>query len=242
MAKIGVIYLNRELDGAETFFESYNKHPAGVEHELIIAAKGRHWWNPHRGDPRFQFSDFGRGLRIYKKVAEQIDHEFVCCLNSWSEIRCDNWLKLLYDALTSSGAAIAGCSGSYETFYGPLASLLFPSFPNPHIRTTGFIMRRERMLGYWPRVPVWTKKLEQAVESGHFGLTRSLLRDGYRAVVVDRNGNIFGVNNWPESGLYRGCFQDGLIISDNQTRAYQAAPTPERARLRALAWEGAVCA
>jgi hypothetical protein len=111
----------------------------------------------------------------------------------------------------------------------------FSSFPARHIRTNAFMAERKLLsetLGAGLRRKVDAHRLE----SGTHGLTRAVERAGLRAVVVDRSGRQFEVEDWPESDTFWQGEQHGLLVSDNQTETYRRASTRRRHLLSTYAW------
>jgi len=95
----------------------------------------------------------------------------------------------------------------------------FPQFPNPHVRTNGFLIERRRMLGFDPQ-DIREKLDACAFESGPNGLTTQLRRAGLSAIVVGRDGGGWDVDEWPRSRTFRLQDQANLLISDNQSRKF----------------------
>ena len=118
------------------------------------------------------------------------------------------------------------------------ARLHYPVFPNPHLRTNAFVVRRDILLGL--RVgDVDTKEGAERFESGSHGLTRQLRDRGLAALVVGRDGRAFGPEQWPTSGTFRSGEQANLLVSDNRTRQYAEGDVATRRRLASLAWGNA---
>lgn len=232
---ICVVYLLREPQAVAPFFESYESHPAGMEHQLLVLNKGQRasvslkpeWLGAG-------MSDRGMGLRAFalacRKFARNFD--YLCCLNSWSVIQADDWLAKLHAGIQVPGAGIAGATGSWESFYsndpGWLRRQLFPPFPNYHIRTTGFIMRTEVMRRVWPGFSL-TKKFEYLSELGKRGITQKVMRLGLQPYVVGSNGRVYPKTEWLASNTFRSGNQENLLIADNHTVQYQQ-DAPERRR------------
>src|SRR5215471_9148517 len=104
---ICVVYLLREQKGVAPFFESYDSHPAGIEHKLLVLDKGRRASVSLRPEwTSASMSDRGMGLRAFslacRKFARSFD--YICCLNSWSVIQSDDWLAKLYAGIQVPGA------------------------------------------------------------------------------------------------------------------------------------------
>ncbi len=124
---IALIYLARKAEGKEVFFNflhSYNRFHAGTKHDLIIILKGYEKDESLRDIKKifqpysthiFLVSDKGYDLDAYFTAMKLINHEYICCLNTFSEILCDDWLKYLYDNLRFHDTGLVGATGSYES-------------------------------------------------------------------------------------------------------------------------------
>lgn len=109
----------------------------------------------------------------------------------------------------------------------------FARFPNPHVRSNGFIVRRADFLRFNVEP---TKKSTYGFESGPNGLSITMLREGKRLVLVDRNGQCLGPEQWPTSGCFRSGNQENLMIADNQTRSYDGLTQPEKDTHLTMSW------
>jgi hypothetical protein len=224
---ICVVYLMREQRAVAPFFESYESHPAGMPHQLLVLDKGqRATVAPQPDWLAASMSDRGMGLRAFSLACRKFGRRFdyLCCLNSWSVIQSDDWLAKLYAGIQTPGAGIVGATGSWESFYTPqptwLRRQLFPPAPNYHIRTTGFIMRGDIMRRVWPRFSI-SKKIEYLSELGRNSVTRKIMRLGRQPYVVGANGVVYPKEQWLASSTFRSGNQENLLIADNQTAAYQ---------------------
>ena len=92
----------------------------------------------------------------------------------------------------------------------------FPSFPNPHIRSNGFAIRRRRLLKLDLAV-IRSKEDANLFESGRNGLTAQIRLAGLKALVVGRDGVGYEIPDWSRSGTFRLGDQSNLLIEDNQT-------------------------
>jgi len=228
---ICVVYLLREPQAVAPFFESYESHPAGMKHQLLVLDKGQRATVALKPEwLAASMSDRGMGLRAFalacRKFARNFD--YLCCLNSWSVIQSDDWLAKLYAGIQTPGAGIAGATGSWESFHTNepswLKRHLFAPAPNYHVRTTGFIMRTDLMRRVWPRFSI-TKKIEYLSELGKRGVTQKIMRLGWQPYVIGANGMVYPKEQWPASNTFRSGNQENLLISDNQTGIYQKAGT-----------------
>jgi hypothetical protein len=119
---------------------------------------------------------------------------------------------------------------------GPIAPYReFPAFPNPHIRSNGFIIRRADFLREFPSLEPG-KHASHLFESGPRSLTARLLATGKSAVVVARGGRSYLPDEWADSSTFRLKNQPNLLIADNQTVNYTRLPRAERQTLVYLTW------
>jgi hypothetical protein len=95
----------------------------------------------------------------------------------------------------------------------------FPPFPNPHIRSNGFMVRRTELVSFDPS-KIKTKLDACAFESGAESLTAQLRRKGLASIVVARDGGGYDVSDWSRSGTFRLGDQRNLILTDNQSRGF----------------------
>ncbi len=168
-------------------------------------------------------------LGAYRRAIDALPiYERLVFLNSFSEILADDWLKILDGHLTGR-VGIVGASASFESMAGRFWShppkwlfriWQYPEFPNPHLRTNAFIIRRETALAVWPK-QVRTKQAAHLFESGRHSLTRRIQRLGLDAVVAERNGAGLEVAGWPGSAFRNNHAR--LLVGDNKTRVYDEA-------------------
>jgi hypothetical protein len=246
------------------FLRSYRVSPAGLAHELVVVLNGLAA-GPTReqalGELARELQEVPHrlialehpvlDLAAYGQAARGLEHERLCFLNSYSVILGQDWLAHLARALDAPSVGLVGASGSWESQaewvrgrarYWPyqLAGLRaarrdYPRFPNPHIRTTGFMldrndveeMRLER---------VRDKREAYRLESGQRSITRMVEESGRSTAVVGRDGRRYDGGEWPDSRTYRSGAQENLLIADNRTREWQASPRGVRMRLSRDAW------
>ncbi len=115
-------------------------------------------------------------------------------------------------------------------------SISIPYYPNPHVRTNAFMLRRETMLSLRPKLTL-TKGQAYRFESGKSGMTRQILEMGKTACVVGRDGSVYDMKEWKTSNTFWISEQQNLLISDNQTRRYQQAGGRSRRMYTWFAWE-----
>jgi hypothetical protein len=264
---IGLVHLVWAPLGPEPlreFLRSYRAHPAGAEHELVIALNGARVGGAGGSSREALLAELAGtahrlivlerpvlDLAAYGEAARRLEHRWLCFLNSYSVVLADGWLDRLSQALDKPGVGLVGASGSWESqaewvrgrarYWGYQLLTLrqarrdYPRFPNPHVRTTGFMIARELLLELGLEA-VRDKRSAYLKESGRASITRGVQGHGLRAVVVDRNGRLYDVDDWPRSRTYRAGSQDHLIVADKRTRDWQEASPRLTRRLSRDAW------
>jgi hypothetical protein len=272
-ADVAVIHLARGVNDPEAlarFLKSYHLHSAGFPHELIVAFKGYSDIDLRRqhvemamsagATPMVLDKDDGFDLAAYRRSAERLRHEYIVCVNSFSEILVDDWLGLLVRALLTPGMGLVGATGSWESISGTtfrglsvhpdkaqrwnLSVLLrgvkeyflFPRFPNVHVRSNGFAIRRSHFLSLrWPD-DLEHKESLHALESGRSGFTRQIQARGLNVAVVGADGKIYHPSEWSRSRTFRAGDQENLLLADNRTRDFSQANREIRDWLTLTTW------
>ena len=111
----------------------------------------------------------------------------------------------------------------------------FAGFPNPHIRSNGFMVARSRILEFAPE-RIRTKLDACAFESGPNSLTSRIRRDGLEALVVDDKGVGYPVHEWWRSQTFRLGNEENLLLSDNQSRSFQRMDSGAKATHMRITW------
>jgi hypothetical protein len=252
-AGICVVYLVWGPLGVEPvarFLESYRRHPAGIEHTLMVALKeirgsqDRSWWAatlaslPHR---TVTVPDGGYDLGSYRTVLDLVPAERYCFVNTSSELLCNGWLQRLDTQLRPSEVGLVGVGGSLESALSSAPRLLrplrrgFARFPNAHLRTNGFMLDRDVMLDLdWSNPG--SKMDALLLESGKRSISRQVWERGLDVRVVGRDGIAYSAENWRESATFRSHGQRNLLIADNRTRQYEEADAALKIRLEQMAW------
>lgn len=256
-AKPVVVYLLWAPLGAgriETFLEAYQAHRSGHDHELVVAACGASGQAPlepllklfepfehtveHFEGPR-------QDLMTYREVVDRrLEAEEFVFMNSYARPLADDWLHMMLECLRLPGVGIVGPNGSWESPSGWKRSgwkasylfFFFPIFPNPHIRTSVFAMRREGVEAIrWPR-RITNKRMAWALEHSRWSFTHQLQRKGMRPLVVGRDGKRYEIDQWEASGTFRHGDQENLLIADLRTDDYEEAGQEHRDWLKWIAW------
>jgi hypothetical protein len=246
-----LVWAGLGVEPLERFATSYREHPAGLEHQLVLVLKGvvddpvasRCREIVDELDAKcLELPAVGLDLDTYQLAARRLRASELCLLNSSSEIRARGWLAGLHRALERPDVGLAGATGSYESALSagprPLRPLLrhrYPPFPNPHVRTNGFMLERDLMLTLdWPASGRKRRALE--LESGARSITRQVRARGLQTLVVGRDGRGYEPERWYESRTFRSGSQENLLIADNRTRQYADAHPDRRAELARFAW------
>jgi len=129
MSEVAVVYLARARSGLESlrrFLRSYERHPGGLDHDLVVVFKGFSQeaelgeWRaalsrfPHR---ELRMSDLGFDLRAYALAARRLPHRYLCFLNSFSEPLTPDWLRILHRRVVEPGVGVVGCTASWESMF-----------------------------------------------------------------------------------------------------------------------------
>jgi hypothetical protein len=236
------------LGPAERFLASYREHEAGADHRLLVVFAGPEGEDRSAAHEVFAAVEherldlkLGMDLDHYRTAVDRFPADRYCFVNTVSVVLADGWLGHLDRALSAPGVGLVGTTGSYESPNavrpGPLRRLRpgHEPFPNPHLRTNGFALRRETILELdWP---TGLGKLQTvALEGGSRSLTRQVRERGLETMVVGRDGTAYPPDRWRQSHTFRTGEQENLLLSDNRTRHYQEGGALTRRGLAWLAW------
>jgi hypothetical protein len=328
-----VFYLARHAEGLpplRCFVESYKEHAAGIAHQFIVIFKGFERASdldaaraefselPHT---ELHINDDQFDIGAYLYAAANVEADYVCFLNTHTQILASSWLLHLRSAIGDPSVGLAGAFASFESLYNSLALTCkavwlagiervpfderladcyrfilkihapkflrnqwewrdlirksrrqlrrskqqdieekwraywdtvyrpgghygfldkFPRFPNPHLRSNGFIIERGALLNWFPQIQA-TKHAAFAFESGNDSLSAQVIRSGKRLALVGRNGEIYDESTWTASNTFRLGTQSNLMFSDNQTRAFDRLSEDERNTHVMMSWGLGMC-
>lgn len=245
MDVVYLAYSNNEIgygiNVVESFLTSYKSHSAGIDHNFIIIAKN--WQDEleykqlcnlakENNAKLINLPDDGFDFGSYFRAAKILENEYIFFLGSNTEIVSDKWLLHTYKAFENDKAVqLAGPMGSWEK--GSMGT----SFPNYHIRTCFFMVNRKLFLEYaaaqkFPETKEDTWKLEHGPQS----LTNFILKKGYKAVVVNSDGNVFSHENWISSQTYMNPGEPKHMLLDKWSNRYFTASDVKKAILEAMIW------
>jgi hypothetical protein len=234
------------------FREHYERFAAGSEHRLVIAVSGhsdRYELEPllaefaglaHEVE---EFPGPSIDLGTYRQLVDRrADSDRFVFMNSYCRPLEADWLATFDANLLDDRVGVVGPGGSLESFVtsAPWPLRLwnrrrFTRFPNPHIRTSCFALRRDALeLIDWPQID--SKKQAWMFETGRRSITRQLQDHGLEPIVVGRGAGRFTVDEWAASRTFRSGDQENLLIADLRTDDYAEAGSAGRARLGRFAW------
>lgn len=249
---VHLIWAPLGIEPVRRFVRSHRAHDAGRDHELLVVLNG---FQSEQGLTRVraELADVEHDELALQHPVQDLDAYRIavehasgvtdlCFLNSHTELIVDGWLAALSHHLRAPGIGLVGATGSHESVFSdtplplkPLRRRQYPPFPNPHLRTNGFMLERDTLLALDWRVGRH-KNSAQMLESGWCGITRQVVDGGAAARVVGRDGVAYPPERWPQSRTFRSGAQDNLLIADNRTRQYAEADAPRRAQLARMAW------
>ena len=129
MSEVALVYLARARSGLESlrrFLSCYERHPGGLEHDLVVMFKGfsqeaelAEWGTALSGFPHreLRMSDFGFDIRAYSLAARRLPHRYLCFLNSFSEPLTPDWLRILHRWVGEPGVGVVGCTGAWTSIF-----------------------------------------------------------------------------------------------------------------------------
>ena len=213
----------------------------------------------------FYVMEKGQDIDAYFYVANNVNASFILFLNTYSRILSDNWLLNYANAFNSSKMGLVSATASGMSYYSAVfqkntwkwefdksfhnqfrkykllikASFywryLFKAFPNYHLRTNAFMIRREIMLTV--KCPHLSSKFKAYLfESGVDSLTNQILKMNLDVNMIDRNGMLYDSSHWKNAPVFWNDKQQLLMIADNQTEKYINASKEEQRFMTYLAW------
>tara|TARA_Y100000768_G_C23616988_1_gene513192 strand:- start:231 stop:605 length:375 start_codon:yes stop_codon:yes gene_type:complete len=113
----------------------------------------------------------------------------------------------------------------------------YPSVFSPHLRSNGFVVKKHDFLNFIKNKNIPKTKLDcYKLESGSMSLSNYIIQNGQRLLLVDKNGKIFDIKDWPISRTYCGFNQDGLCIADNNTDSYMHKNLYQKRKMEHEVW------
>jgi hypothetical protein len=262
--KILVCYLFTSFDNKQSFInflKYYKINAAGANHTLLICFKLLNkkkilfFRNKLKSikyiefiDPVL-FNDFDFGS--YKRVSEKYQAHTIFFLNSHSYPIKKNWLKIILKHYRNN--TILGTTASYESafsslrlkkFYKIISYMFrfykfkntFKAFPNPHIRTSSFLIKGSDFISFIKNKKINNKEDAWSIESGLNGLTNFFKKKKYNIFVVNSDGVKFTENSWKLSETYIYLKQSKSLISDKHSRKYLKLSARDKLYSSNISW------
>lgn len=166
---------------------------------------------PDRVDRYYvKFKDYLPGKPLYPEVMWQQYsgvYAYLARLGRWAHTHIEHVrFRRYWHAMTRPSAVLDKIAA-------------YPDFPNPHIRSNGFVVKRDHILTMQD-FRVTTKNDACMFESGPDSFTVRLRRKGLGAVVVGKDGLAYDVAHWPRSKTFRLEDQGNLLLADNHSRSF----------------------
>lgn len=203
--------------------------------------------------------DKGFDIYAYFYSSKKVKNKYVMFINSFSQINCDDWLFNLFTRLSESTICV-GCSGSWEslssTFYYKriyhctnylkkifnafiylFLRIIFPKFPNIHLRTNSFIINRKFFIEYNLKRAFKFKVQAWHFESGRRSLTNFIKSKNKNFGIVDKNANFYDENNLNKSNVYAKLNESTALIIDNQILSFGSLNLEQKKIKSYLCWD-----
>lgn len=262
--KLLVCYLFTIFDNESSFkqfINYYTKYEPGIDHDLLFCFKLlnkkqiKHYEtfipnvNYEIFDDPVKFNDFDFGS--YSRLANKYPSRQILFLNSHSYPICEKWLLKLSNYSTKT--TLIGTSASYESIldsiklkkiYKVLSFFFkkmyfrkrFKSFPNPHIRTSSFLIYGQKLVDFMINKKINKKEDTWEIESGLNSLTNFFKKNNYKIFVINSDGAKFSENDWKLSETFNYRNQSKVIISDKHSRKYNDLSISEKKKFELKSW------
>ena len=262
--KILICYLFTSYDNKKSlinFINHYRANSSGITHTLLICFKliNKKKIISLRSllknikyvefiDPVL-LNDYDFGS--YKRVSKNYPSKIIFFLNSHSYPLKKNWLKTIFKHYKKN--TVIGTSASCESllssikikkiymFFSFIKKFLkyrnkFKSFPNPHIRTSSFLIKGSDFFSFVKNKKFYSKEDTWSAESGFDSLTNFFKKKKYNTIVVNSDGKKFNEKNWKFSETYNYLDQSKSLISDKHSRKYLKLSTKDRFLSSLVSW------
>lgn len=158
-APICVVHLVRAANGVaplRAFLESYRRHAAGIEHDLLLLIKGFQPPLPRQCEDLLEgvahlrrfIPDRGFDIDAYFDAVKAHEAKWYCFLNSFSVILADGWLAKLHGALVDRNAGMVGATGSWQSVFANFSDSIVP----PPSYQAGYPAWKRLLLRWFPLV------------------------------------------------------------------------------------------
>lgn len=193
--------------------------------------------------------DFGSYYRIALKYS---DYQ-ILFLNSHSAPEKKDWLKII--SKFANKKTLIGSTASFSSFASNsffrhknenyltflkkilLSNFYFSKFPNPHIRTSNFMLYGNEFLKFMENNKITMNKFDtHIIESGKRGLTNYFLKKGFGIFIVNSDSKKFKLNLTFKSQTFCTNNQNKLLISDKHSRLFNDYNFIEKKKMMKRVW------
>lgn len=202
------------LDNAERFIATYNLHPPGIAHRLIVVSNGgppniemKSLFAACDQEPEwYEHDNSGYDIGAFQAVAKAVPCDLMGFFGNTAYLRGEGWLRRVAEAFARHGP---------QHLYGSMGN----DGDNrvnvyPHIRTTGFFCA-PIMMNLHP-LRVTRPEHRYPFEHGPLCLTQWFRNAGHKALIVTWTGE----HEWPwdaiPGGFHQGD-QHALISGDKNS-------------------------
>ena len=263
MKKVIIAYLSSgfvDTKSIKKFLIYFKKNKPGYPHELIICFKllkksekikrKKLIKNYKFFDDKEKINDHEWGT--LKRLCELNKNKKIFWMNDHSYPVSKNWLKKIMkhdkkkNFLGTSGSFSSHFSNSFfrhknDNYLTALLKILFflfsvPSFPNPHIRTTGFLINSNEFIEFMKSKRIKSKLQSFLIESGNNSLTNFFKRKKYDIFIVNKDGQKFSLQEMRKSYTFAYKKQNKFLISDNHIRNYLKLSKKEKIKRSKHVW------
>ena len=112
----------------------------------------------------------------------------------------------------------------------------FNKFPNPHIRTSSFLIKGQILLDYMINRKINNKEDTWKIESGKDSLTNYFKIKKFNFYIVNSDGHKFDNKQWKLSKTFNYLDQSKSIISDKHTRKYLSLNEKDKYEVQIKTW------
>ena len=259
-----VCYLFTKFDDKKSFLEFikyYKKYSSGAKHTLLICFKllnqqkinslKKLLKNINFVEFIDQYSSNDYDFGSYRRVAQNYPKYNILFLNSHSYPLHNFWLRKLLNHFGKN--TLIGTTASNESLFSSVKlkkiykiySFLknkiqykkkFSKFPNPHIRTSSFLIKGNDLISFLKNKNFHNKEDTWMAESGINGMTNFFKRKKFNIYIVNSDGKKFVQNEWKISETYNYALQSKTLISDKHTRKYLKLSKKKRILYQQRSW------
>jgi len=242
---------NNYKENYYNFFKHYKKTRPKIKHNIHVILKGFNKKDIFElkkiYNERIIFHilpNLYYDIGSYYLLAKKLKNDFCIFFNSNTIIRNKAWFNY-FQKYINDKVGIIGTSASNETmtFRAPYyntnnkfrfilkffyrlfikihLSVYFNFFPNPHIRTNGFLIKRKSFIHYMKKQILPKKKFDcYLIESGKNSLTKYFENLGEEVLVIGNNGKSYKKDRFKLSDTFVPKKKNNCLIYDNQILDY----------------------